>query len=85
MRTQQHAINNRPIKRFESFHRSLQGYMILGTIELILAYIFASIAIDTASMWAYLAAIILTLGVIFNFANAIMTLIGKKGSDRAKR
>jgi hypothetical protein len=56
----------RVINRLDRFHKTPKGYLAFGLIELVLAYTFASIAIDSANMWAYLAAIILTIGALRN-------------------
>jgi hypothetical protein len=55
--------------KLNSFHKTRQGYAVFCALELIVAYIFASIAVDTANMWAYLATIVLSIGAIINFVN----------------
>ncbi len=74
MKTQPATKNSNIIRRFDRFHRTRTGYLLLGIIELLLAYIFISIAIDTANLWSYLAAIILVFGAIFNLFNFLKTL-----------
>ena len=54
------------LDRIDRFHKTQKGYLLFAIIELVLAYIFVSIAIDTASMWAYLATLILFVGFIMN-------------------
>lgn len=53
------------------FHKTKRGYIIFGLLELIALYIFVSISIDTANMFAYAASIILLIGVIINIKNAV--------------
>lgn len=72
------------LNRLDGFHKSKRGYLIFGIVELILAYIFASIAIDTASMWAYLATIILSIGTVLNFINVFTAKNIKKGKANAR-
>lgn len=70
--------------RLDHFHKTRRGYFMFGVAELILTYIFASIAIDTASMWAYLATLILLAGTVFNFINVFTSKDAKKGKADAK-
>ncbi|MGI9028111.1 MAG: hypothetical protein ACR2FM_04735 [Candidatus Saccharimonadales bacterium] len=55
------------MNKLHEFHKTRHGHITFGVAELVLVYIFASIAIDTASMWAYLAAIVLFIGACVNF------------------
>ncbi len=59
------------MEKLETFHKTRQGYIVFGGIELVLVYILASIAIDTANMFAYAFTIILSVGMLNNFYNAI--------------
>ena len=59
------------IRRLDRFHKSRSGYAIFGATELLLAYIFGSWAIDTASMWFYLLTIVFTVGAALNFIGVI--------------
>ena len=62
---------NEVIERISKFHKTTKGYLAFGTAELALLYIFASISIDTANMWAYLASLTLAIGAIVNFAQVL--------------
>lgn len=68
----------------DHFHKSKRGYLIFGVVELVLAYIFASIAMDTASMWAYLATLILLIGAVLNFINVFTAKYSKRGKADAR-
>ena len=57
--------------RLQYFHKTRRGLVIFGLVEAVLLYIFGSIAIDTANMFAYAAAIILFMGATINIANAV--------------
>lgn len=54
------------IGQLHQFHKTRPGYLAFALVELILLYIFASIAIDTANMWAYLASAVLFIGAVSN-------------------
>jgi predicted acyltransferase len=69
------------ISTIHNFHKTKKGYLVFALIEVALAYIFASIAIDTASMWAYLAAIIFAIGALLNFLN----LFAEPDNSRRKK
>lgn len=56
----------------ERFHKTRRGYLVFGFLELALMYLFASIAIDTGSLFAYAAAIILGIGSVLNLTKAIL-------------
>lgn len=47
------------------------GQIITGVAEGVLAYIFASLAIDTASWWYYLLTLLFVVGTVQNFVKAI--------------
>jgi hypothetical protein len=69
------------INSIHNFHKTKRGYLVFALVELALAYIFASIAIDTGSMWVYLAAIIFAVGAILNFLN----LFAEPDNSRRKK
>ena len=64
----------------ERFHKTRRGYITFGVGELLLAYLFASLAIDTASMFAYAAAFILIIGGAINLAKALSYTSGQKST-----
>ena len=74
-----------PLKRLDRFHKTKRGYLVFGVAELILAYMFISIALDTASMWAYFAGVILSIGTVLNFMNFFSTKDIKRGKADAER
>jgi hypothetical protein len=76
------------VNRIHSFHKTKRGYLAFALVELAIAYIFASIAIDTGNLWVYLAAIIFTVGAILNFLNLFTApdrTEGKKAKDGGKK
>lgn len=59
------------IKQLEAWHATRPGWAVFGLIELILAYVAASRAIDTGSWWEYLAAFVLLVGAGRNLVHLI--------------
>lgn len=55
---------------FLAWKQSRNGLLISGVIELVLAYIFVSLAIDSGSYWHYLLTFIFLVGAIHNFVKA---------------
>lgn len=62
------------IERLNQFHKTTAGYALFAALELVLLYIFASISIDTANMWAYLACVLLIIGLIRNIVLLTLTI-----------
>lgn len=76
------------INRIHAFHKTKRGYLAFALVELAIAYIFASIAIDTGNLWVYLAATIFTVGAILNFLNLFTVpdqLKGRKAKGGGKK
>lgn len=78
------------IDRIHEFHKTKRGYLVFALVEVAAVYVFASIAIDTGSLWAYLAAIAFAIGAILNFLNLFTTpdqppkdQKGKNGGSKA--
>lgn len=65
------------VNSLDKLHRTKRGKLIFGAIEFILAYIFATLAIDSGSIWQYFLAVILLIGGVNNLINA-----GKKNKQR---
>lgn len=70
------------IDQIDKFHQTRRGRITFGLIELLVAYILVSLAIDSGSIWQYIAAIILIVGAINNliraFARSGVKTYGKK-------
>ncbi|MBI1856775.1 hypothetical protein HY003_00895 [Candidatus Saccharibacteria bacterium] len=64
-------------KDFLSWKLTRTGLLISGTIELILAYIFGSRALDTGSYWHYLGALVFFIGTIKSYVQALKITHGK--------
>lgn len=74
------------LEQLESFHKTRRGYLVFGVGELLFAYLFISIAIDTANLFAYVASVVLVIGGIMNLIKALifMSSPAKKTRTTAK-
>ncbi len=59
------------VKDFLQWKQTKAGLLVSGTVELVLAYVLASLAIDSGSYWQYGLAIIFFIG----FAQAYIRVI----------
>jgi hypothetical protein len=63
------------ITQLDIWHRSRSGLLTIGLIELIVAYGFASIAIDRGTWWWYFLTLLFLIGAIQNMLHLIGTFI----------
>jgi hypothetical protein len=61
------------IKQLDKWHKTKTGLLVFALIELLIAYGFASRAIDRGNLWWYLLTLIFLVGSLQNF----FKLIGK--------
>ncbi|MEO5627495.1 MAG: hypothetical protein ABIQ89_01245 [Candidatus Saccharimonadales bacterium] len=54
------------VKAFDNWHKTRRGYATMATIELALAYLIGSRALDTGSWWQYGFTLLLLIGGIQN-------------------
>ncbi len=71
------------MEKLNAFHKTRQGYLAFGVIELVAAYILASISIDTANMFAYVFTAVFLIGSISNFINAAKPRKAKASDKKA--
>lgn len=57
--------------RLDKFYKTRPGHLVFGLVELLMAYGFASWAIDTGNLLWWLATIFLLAESIHNFVRAI--------------
>lgn len=50
----------------DTFHKTRTGYLVFGLVELVLAYLFASLAVNSGSLWQWALAIIFAVGFLQN-------------------
>lgn len=55
------------LKQLNGWHKSRWGYFVFCVIELIIAYIFASLSIDRGNLFWYLLTLIFLIGFLSNF------------------
>lgn len=65
---------NNLLKDVDAWHRTKEGLLIFGIVELILAYIIGSRAIETGSLWQYALTIILFVGGLKNLIKLVINL-----------
>jgi hypothetical protein len=72
------------MQRSHQFHQTKPGLLLFGLVELTLAYLAASWAIDSGNLLLYLATIILAFGGLHNIVKLIWRLAsGKRQTSEA--
>jgi hypothetical protein len=59
------------ITQLDKFHKTRLGYAVFGLVELALAYATASWAVDNGSLWLWILTLVLVVGALRNFVNAV--------------
>ena len=59
------------IQAIDNWHKTRLGHLMFGLVELGLAYVFISLAIDTGSLWYYAVTFIFTVGLLQNFGRMV--------------
>jgi hypothetical protein len=59
------------LKELHRWHQTRTGLVFFGLLELLIAYFFASRAIDTANLWQYALCFVFVLGGLNNFYKAL--------------
>jgi hypothetical protein len=67
--------------KLAKWHQTKIGMAVFGAIELAIAYIFVSLAIDRGSWWWYALALVFLFGGLRNYAK----LVGRFFNDKAGR
>ena len=65
------SVHNHP---FVKWKKTRRGLVVSGVVELVLAYLAGSWAIDSGSKMAYFITLILLIGVVQSFVRALKTL-----------
>jgi apolipoprotein N-acyltransferase len=66
------------LRTLHKWKQTRKGLLIAAVVELILAYGFASWAIDSGNLWLYLLALILVAGSLRNLLKLGLLAIGKR-------
>ncbi|HVS58370.1 MAG TPA: hypothetical protein VHD60_01375 [Candidatus Saccharimonadales bacterium] len=61
--------------QINQFHKTRFGYAVFGLVELGLAYVFASLAIDSGNLWLYLLLLIFLVGGLQNIVKLVNNVI----------
>lgn len=62
-------------KQLDKFHCTRVGYLVFGLVELGLSYLFASLAVNSGSLWQWTLAVVLFVGFGQNFVKLIGKLV----------
>ena len=54
------------LQTLDKWHKTKLGYLLVGLAELVVAYSFASLAIDRGNLWYYLLTLIFLVGTLQN-------------------
>lgn len=63
------------MQQLASWHKTKLGLLVFGVVELGLAYVIASLAINSGSLWEYALTLILLVGFLQNIVRLIGRLI----------
>lgn len=66
------------LNKLDTWHNTKQGLVAFALVEVVLAYVFVSLAIDSGSLLQWVLAIILGIGVVQNIVRLLLSL-RKKG------
>jgi hypothetical protein len=63
------------LRELKTWHETKTGLLVFGLAELLIAYIFASLAIDSGSLWFYLLTLIFAVGAAQNLFKLVVKII----------
>jgi hypothetical protein len=66
------------LKQLDKFHKTRTSFAVFGIIELGLAYLFGSLAVNSGSLWEWALAIILLVGAPQNIVRLIEKCVHDK-------
>lgn len=75
---------NQQLKELHRWHGTKGGLIIFGLAELLIAYYFASRAIDTANLWQYILCFVFAIGGLNNLFRAVGLIRVKAGTKPKK-
>jgi hypothetical protein len=67
------------LQAIDKWHKTKTGHLTFGLVELLLAYAFASLAIDSGRLLEYAVTFILFAGAIHNFVSIFKRHAGHQG------
>ena len=66
------------LNKLDKFHKTRLGYGLFALVELALAYLFISWALDAGNWFDYLFALLFTVGFLQNLIHLTTLLLGKR-------
>ncbi len=69
------------VHKLHAWHQTKKGLASFAVVELLVAYIFLSIAIDTANLWSYTVGVLAAVGAIHN----VLRIVGVRKKSAKKR
>ncbi len=63
------------VKQLDRWHQTKTGLLVFGLVELALAYVFSSWAIDSGSLLAWFLTIVFFIGAIQNFIKVMLEVV----------
>lgn len=73
------------INDIDKFHGTRKGKLVFAAVELILACVLVSRAIDTGSLWQYLFALLFFVGGLNNLFKSVKRQTKKDAPIKAKK
>lgn len=55
-----------PFRKLDHWHQTKPGFLVFGLVELGLAYVFVSLAINSGSLWQWALGFVLVFGALSN-------------------
>ncbi len=75
---------HKTIAKIDKFHQTRSGKLTFAAIEIALAYIVISQAIDTGSLWQWLAGLLLFIGGLNNLVRIAYRQVKTDAKGKAK-
>lgn len=65
------------LQKLNQFHKTTAGYAVFGLIELGLAALLATLAIDSGSLWQWALTVVFALGVVNNIIRLLQKVMDR--------
>lgn len=70
------------LDKLDKFHQTKTGYGVFAVVELLLAFLFITWAIDSGSWWDYLLALIFLVGFLQNIFKLVVLIFHRPQNFR---
>ncbi|MGH7142091.1 MAG: hypothetical protein ACREF5_01285 [Candidatus Saccharimonadales bacterium] len=71
------------IQKVTIWHKTKRGYLIFAIVELAIAYVIVTVAINVGNLWLYVLTVILLTGVIQNLVKLLGNIFYGHKSTKA--